>query len=107
MDIFAKCDGDGGNFGPFRARGDHYFSRPIIDALPGNRMEFQGKECVMWSINNYLGLAGNKEVDNKESLLLSLYCSRLRATLPLATLIIAPDSTFMTILSSLTLSITP
>jgi glycine C-acetyltransferase len=25
-------------------------------------MVFQGKECVMWSINNYLGLAGNKEV---------------------------------------------
>jgi len=62
MDIFAKCDTDGGTFGPFRARGDHYFSRPILDTVPGPRMVFQGKECVMWSINSYLGLAGNEEV---------------------------------------------
>jgi len=25
-------------------------------------MVFQGKECVMWSINSYLGLAGNEEI---------------------------------------------
>lgn len=62
MDIFAKCDTDGGYFGQFRARGDHYFSRPILDSIPGPRMVFQGKECVMWSINSYLGLAGNEEV---------------------------------------------
>ena len=62
MDIFAKCDTDGGTFGQFRARGDHYFSRPILDTVPGPRMVFQGKECVMWSINSYLGLAGNEEV---------------------------------------------
>lgn len=62
MDIFAKCDTDAGYFGQFRARGDKYFSRPILDSVPGNRMVFQGKECVMWSINNYLALAGNEEV---------------------------------------------
>lgn len=62
MDIFAKCDTEGGYFGQWRARGDQYFTRPILDSVPGNRMVFQGKECVMWSINNYLGLAGNKEV---------------------------------------------
>ena len=62
MDIFAKCDTDGGNFGQFRARGDHFFSRPILDSVPGPRMVFQGKECVMWSINSYLGLAGNEEI---------------------------------------------
>ena len=64
MDIFAKCDSDGGYFGPFRARGDQYFSRPILDSVPGPRMAYQGKECVMWSINNYLGLTGNEEVKN-------------------------------------------
>ena len=62
MDIFAKCDTDAGSFGKFRARGDHYFSRPILDSVPGTHMVFQGKECVMWSINSYLGLAGNEEV---------------------------------------------
>jgi len=64
MDIFAKCDSDGGYFGQFRARGDQYFSRPIIDSVPGHRMSYQGKECVMWSINNYLGLTGHPDVKN-------------------------------------------
>lgn len=64
MDIFDKCDTDGGYFGQFRARGDQYFSRPIIDSVPGNRMTYQGKECVMWSINNYLGLTGHAVVKN-------------------------------------------
>jgi len=35
------------------------------------------------------------------------YCSRLRATLLLASLIVVPDSTLMTMLSSLMFSITP
>ncbi len=62
MDIFSKCDTDAGSFGQFRARGDHFFTRPILDSLPGPRMVFQGNECVMWSVNSYLGLAGNEEV---------------------------------------------
>ena len=62
MDIFAKCDTDGGSFGQLRLRGDHFFIRPILDSVPGPRMVFQGNECVMWSVNSYLGLAGNQDV---------------------------------------------
>jgi glycine C-acetyltransferase len=62
MYVFAKCDTAGGNFGIWRARGDSYFTRPVIDSVPGNRMMFQGKEVVMWSVNSYLGLAGNEDV---------------------------------------------
>jgi glycine C-acetyltransferase len=61
-DLFDKCQTDGGYFGPFRARGDHYFSRPILDPIPGREMIFQGKKVVQWSINNYLGLAENEEL---------------------------------------------
>jgi glycine C-acetyltransferase len=61
-DLFAKCDTDGGYFGQFRAFGDDFFTRPVLESAPGQRMTYQGKECVMWSINNYLGLAGNEEV---------------------------------------------
>jgi glycine C-acetyltransferase len=39
-----------------------YFSRPVLDGVPGPRMMFDGREVVMWAINNYLGLAGNEEV---------------------------------------------
>jgi glycine C-acetyltransferase len=61
-DLFDKCRTDGGYFGPFRAMGDKYFTRPILDPQPGPRMLFGGTEKIMWSVNNYLGLAGNDEV---------------------------------------------
>lgn len=62
MDIFDKCNTDQGYFGMFRVRDDFYFTRPILDSVPGTRMKFQGKECIQWSINNYLGLAESEEL---------------------------------------------
>ena len=61
-DIFAKCGTDEGYFGQFRAMGDRYYTMPVMDSVPGKIMKFQGKDCLMWSINNYLGLAENEEV---------------------------------------------
>ena len=46
----------------FRARNDFFFTRPILDPLPGREMTYQGKKVVQWSINNYLGLAENEEL---------------------------------------------
>lgn len=62
MDIFDKCATDGGYFGYLRAQDDHFFTRPTLNTLPGPRMGFGGKEKIMWSVNNYLGLANNEEV---------------------------------------------
>jgi glycine C-acetyltransferase len=45
-----------------RARNDFFFTRPILDPLPGREMTYQGKKVVQWSINNYLGLAENEEL---------------------------------------------
>ena len=61
-DVFEKCAGDGGYFGTLRAAGDHYFTRPVLNDLPGTRMSYNGNPVVMWSVNNYLGLANNEEV---------------------------------------------
>ena len=61
-DIFDKCRTDGGNFGIMRARNDHYFTRPTLPPLADRIMEFQGKPTVMWSVNNYLGLADSEEI---------------------------------------------
>jgi glycine C-acetyltransferase len=61
-DIFAKCGTDEGYFGEFRAKGDRYFTMPVMESKPGRIMRFAGKDCVMWSINNYLGLAESDEV---------------------------------------------
>ncbi len=62
MDIFDKCKTDGGYFGMFRARNDFFFTRPILDPVPGREMTYQGKKVIQWSINNYLGLAENEEL---------------------------------------------
>jgi glycine C-acetyltransferase len=62
MDLFDKCNTDSGYFGIFRAQDDYFFTRPILDPFPGTRTIFNGKKCIQWSINNYLGLAENKEI---------------------------------------------
>jgi len=62
MDLFDKCSTDDGYFGYFRSRNDHYFTQPALDPLPGTRTLFNGKKCIQWSINNYLGLAEDERL---------------------------------------------
>lgn len=61
-DIFSKCGTNEGYFGEFRAQGDRYFTLPVMESRPGTVMKFDGKDHIMWSINNYLGLAENDEI---------------------------------------------
>ncbi|ERJ11369.1 aminotransferase class I/II-fold pyridoxal phosphate-dependent enzyme [Haloplasma contractile] len=61
-DIFNKCKSSEGYFGEFRAAGDRYYTMPVLESIPGTTMKFQGKDCIMWSVNNYLGLAENEEI---------------------------------------------
>lgn len=62
MDLFDKCKTDQGYFGKLRASGDDYFTMPVIDSKPGPEMEYKGEKKIMWSVNSYLGLAGNEEI---------------------------------------------
>lgn len=61
-DLFDKCKSAEGTFGGLRANGDTYFTRPTLPPTPGRRMEYGGVEKVMWSVNNYLGLADSPEI---------------------------------------------
>jgi len=61
MDIFDKFK-TRGNIGRFSDVAEGYFVFPQLEGELGNRMLFQGKEVVCWSINNYLGLANRPEV---------------------------------------------
>lgn len=61
-DLFEKCKGSDGYFGEFRAMGDRYYTLPEMESKPGHIMRFQGKDDIMWSVNNYLGLAENEEI---------------------------------------------
>jgi glycine C-acetyltransferase len=61
-DLFDKCRTDAGYFGAFRARKDMYFSQPVLEGRVGPRMKFQGRDVIVWAINNYLGIAGRSEL---------------------------------------------
>ena len=62
MDVFDKCKKDGGYLGMFRVAKDKYYTRPILSLYPGTEMEFHGIKTIIWSLNNYLGLATNDEI---------------------------------------------
>ncbi len=61
MDLFEKFRNPG-PLGRFAEVADGYFMFPKLEGELGNRMIFQGKEVICWSINNYLGLANHPEV---------------------------------------------
>ncbi|HEB29562.1 MAG TPA: aminotransferase class I/II-fold pyridoxal phosphate-dependent enzyme [Spirochaetes bacterium] len=62
MNVFDKCFKEGGYLGMFRAAKDKYYTRPILSLYPGTEMEFNGIKTIIWSLNNYLGLAENDEI---------------------------------------------
>lgn len=72
-DLFEKCHGDEGYFGRFRAAGDKYFSQPVLDSVPGPHMEFNNRQVIMWSVNSYLGLAGNERIKQRAQETLERY----------------------------------
>ncbi len=61
-DIFEKLIKNSGPLGQHRERAHGYFSFPKLEGEIGSRMKFRGKDVVVWSLNNYLGLANYPEV---------------------------------------------
>src|SRR5690606_3288608 len=62
MDLFAKFESKLGPIGDYAEQYPGYFAFPKLEGEIGNRMMFQGKERIVWSLNNYLGLANHPEV---------------------------------------------
>jgi glycine C-acetyltransferase len=61
-DIFEKLLKSYGPIGQHRERAHGYFAFPKLEGEIGSRMNFRGKEMVVWSLNNYLGLANHPEI---------------------------------------------
>jgi glycine C-acetyltransferase len=61
-DIFERLLRNQGPLGQHRKRAHGYFAFPKLVGEIGNRMIFRGKEKIVWSLNNYLGLANHPEV---------------------------------------------
>ena len=58
-DVFEKLDG--GPLGKHVERAHGYFAFPKLEGELGSRMLFRGKEKIVWSLNNYLGLVNHPE----------------------------------------------
>ncbi|RTL55060.1 MAG: aminotransferase class I/II-fold pyridoxal phosphate-dependent enzyme [Sphingobacteriales bacterium] len=61
-DIFERLVKHYGPLGQHRERAHGYFAFPKLDGEISNRMQFRGKEMIVWSLNNYLGLANHPEI---------------------------------------------
>ena len=62
MDIFEKLKAKIGPIKKYRRQGHGYYIFPKLEGELSNKMMFRGKEMLVWSINNYLGLANHPEV---------------------------------------------
>ena len=62
MDIFDKIKQNMGPIGQYMKEAHGYFTFPKLEGEIGTRMRFRGKEVLVWSLNNYLGLANHPEV---------------------------------------------
>ncbi|MFO7723514.1 MAG: aminotransferase class I/II-fold pyridoxal phosphate-dependent enzyme [Bacteroidales bacterium] len=62
MDIFSKIERNMGPLGQYATKGHGYFLFPKLEGEISNRMRFRGKDMLVWSLNNYIGLANHPEV---------------------------------------------
>ncbi|MBK6380164.1 MAG: pyridoxal phosphate-dependent aminotransferase family protein [Chitinophagaceae bacterium] len=62
MDVFEKLVKDGGPIGQHMDRAHGYFTFPKLEGELGPRMQFRGKDMIVWSLNNYLGLVNHPDV---------------------------------------------
>ncbi|WP_132053605.1 aminotransferase class I/II-fold pyridoxal phosphate-dependent enzyme [Pseudocnuella soli] len=61
-DIFERLVKNYGPLGQHRERAHGYFAFPKLEGDIGSRMQFRGKQVVVWSLNNYLGLANHPDI---------------------------------------------
>jgi glycine C-acetyltransferase len=62
VDIFDKISKSRGPLGQYQKAAHGYFMFPKLEGEIKPRMNFRDKEVLVWSLNNYLGLANHPEV---------------------------------------------
>lgn len=72
-DVFEKLVKDSGPLGQHMDRAHGYFAFPKLEGELGPRMTFRGKEMIVWSLNNYLGLVNHPEVRRVDAEAAAMY----------------------------------
>lgn len=62
LDLFEKIKANRGPIGEHVGRAHGYLTYPKLEGEIDRKMLFRGTECLVWSVNNYLGLANHPEV---------------------------------------------
>jgi glycine C-acetyltransferase len=62
VDLFEKIKKNRGPIGQHAKDSHGYFTFPKLEGEIGSKMVFRGKERLVWSLNNYLGLANHPDV---------------------------------------------
>ena len=61
-DLFDKIVTNKGPLGQYAKVAEGYFAFPKLEGPISNRMSFNGKKVITWSVNDYLGLANHPEI---------------------------------------------
>ena len=62
MDLFNRIQENMGPLGRYMEVAEGYYIFPKLEGEIGSTMKFRGKDMIIWSLNNYLGLANHPEV---------------------------------------------
>jgi glycine C-acetyltransferase len=73
MDLFEKLDSSKSPLGPFTSSGYGYYTFPKLEGPIGPEMTFNGKKVIVWSVNDYLGVANNEEIRKIDAEVASKY----------------------------------
>jgi len=61
-DIFERLIKNYGPIGQHRERAHGYFAFPKLEGEISSKMKFRDQEMIVWSLNNYVGLANHPEI---------------------------------------------
>jgi glycine C-acetyltransferase len=73
MDLFDKLQNRPSPLGPFTSDGYGYYTFPRLEGPLGPEMKFNGRDVVVWSINDYLGIGGRTEVKDYDTKMTETY----------------------------------